>query len=174
MLFWYNSTIHELMPATHVDFQSIRSTKLHLAHITLVGFLVRVNTHVSGQTGWSIKHLLANIALVPSLLLPSLRRRRFFSYLLLLDFKSDFFLVRNPQTQHQRFFFFHFFSISRHFQNRPRVVRRSFRTWIFPSRSIIRTRDFKRESREVENSCIACRMCDVIREEEEKKKEKKV
>jgi hypothetical protein len=27
MLFWYNRTIHELMPATHVDFQSIRSTK---------------------------------------------------------------------------------------------------------------------------------------------------
>ena len=46
MLFWYNRTIHELMPATHVDFQSIRSTKLHLAHIAFVRFLVRVNTHV--------------------------------------------------------------------------------------------------------------------------------
>ena len=114
MLFWYNRTIHELMPATHVDFQSIRSTKLHLAHITLVRFLVRVNTHVPfqatrssktllahitfvrflfrvnthmyGQFRCANKHLLANIALVllRPLSLPSLTRARFFSYLLVL------------------------------------------------------------------------------------------
>ena len=67
MLFWYNRTIHELMPATHVDFQSIRSTKLHLAHIAFVRFLVRVNTHVHFQMTRFTKSFIANITLVRSL-----------------------------------------------------------------------------------------------------------
>ena len=129
---------------THVFLQTISSSKTHLAHIALVRFLVRVNTHValsnhqnnekfyrthhihtvsrsceyarvSGQVGWILKHLLANIALVPSLPLPSLPRSLFFSHL--------FSLVRNLQTQHQIWFFF--LSL----QNRPRV-HRSFRMWI--------------------------------------------
>ena len=132
---------------THVFLQTISSSKTHLAHIALVRFLVRVNTHValsnhqnnekfyrthhihtvsrsceyarvSGQVGWILKHLLANIALVPSLPLPSLPRSLFFSHL--------FSLVRNLQTQHQIWFFF--LSL----QNRPRV-HRSFRTWILSS-----------------------------------------
>ena len=81
------------MVSTHVPFQTTRFTKTLLAHIALVRFLVRVNTHValsnhqnnekfyrthhihtvsrsreyarvSGQVGWILKHLLANIALV--------------------------------------------------------------------------------------------------------------
>ena len=152
MLFWYNRTIHELMPATHVDFQSIRSTKLHLAHITLVRFLVRVNTHVCSQMWLRLKHLLANIALVPSLPLRSFldKIRFFFLYLMMIRLEIIL-LVRNPQTQHQRFFFFlHFFFFSRHLQNRPRV-HRAFRMWILSSsHSIISVRDFKRESCEVD------------------------
>ena len=129
------------MPATHVDFQITRTTKTLLAHIALVRFLVRVRTHVYGQLGWISKHLLANIALVLlgflSLHSFSRRRRHFFSYLLLLeDFKNDFILVRNLQTQHRLFFLFFFCSRiqTRHLQNRPRV-HRSFRMWILSSSS---------------------------------------
>ena len=64
---WYNRTIHELMPATHVDFQSIRSTKLHLANITLVRFLVRVNTHVLFQITRITKSFIAHITFIRSL-----------------------------------------------------------------------------------------------------------
>jgi hypothetical protein len=94
---------------THVDFQFTRFTKSFIAHITFVRFLLRVNTHVSGQLGWSIKHLLANIALVllRSLSLHSFSRRRYFSYLIFLDIKIDLiFVLRNPQTQHQIWYFF--------------------------------------------------------------------
>ena len=49
---------------THVDFQSIRMTKLHLAHITLVRFLVRVNTHVDFQITRCTKTFLAHITFV--------------------------------------------------------------------------------------------------------------
>ena len=146
-------TTNELMLSTHVFFQMTRLTKTLLAHITFIRFLVRVRKHVYGQDGRISKHLPASIALVPSLPLPSLRRRRFFSYLLLLDFKNDFVLVRNLQTQHRCwllfFFFFFFFFISRNLQNRPRV-HRAFRMWILSSHGIISIRDFKRESYEVE------------------------
>ena len=83
---------------THVPFQTTRLSKTLLAHITFVRFLVRVSTHVYSQTGWTIKHLLANIALVlPSLSLPSFRRRRlFFSYLIAL------LIIRYSQTQQHR------------------------------------------------------------------------
>ena len=116
---------------THVGFQMMRFTKTLLAHITFIRLLVRVRTHVYGQLGWISKHLLANIALVllGFLSLHSFsRRRHFFSQLLLLeDFKNDFILVRNLQTQHLWFFFLFL-------QNRPRIFR-SFRMWIFPSSS---------------------------------------
>ena len=39
----------ELMLSTHVVFQTIRMTISLLAHIALVRFLVRVNTHVDFQ-----------------------------------------------------------------------------------------------------------------------------
>ncbi len=154
MLFWYNRTIHELMPATHVDFQITRLTKLHLAYITFVRFLVCVNTHVPFQTTRRSKTLLANIALVlRSLPLRSflIKSRFFFLYLMMICFEIIL-LLRNPQTQHQRFFFLlhFFFFISRHLQNRPRV-HRAFRMWILSSsHGIISARDFKRESCEVE------------------------
>ena len=75
------------MLSTHVRFQTTRLTKTSPAHITFIRFLVRVNTHVSGQIVWCSKHLLANLALV--LLRPlfsslPLRRARFFSYLIVL------------------------------------------------------------------------------------------
>ena len=83
---------------THVPFQTTRLSKTFLAHITFVRFLFRVSTHVFDQLGWTIKHLLANIALVlPSLSLPSLRRSRlFFSHLISL------LIIRYSQTQHHR------------------------------------------------------------------------
>ena len=59
---------------THVDFQLTRCTKLHLAHFTLIRFLVRVNAHVDFQRIRITKTLLAHIALVlPSLSLHSFR-----------------------------------------------------------------------------------------------------
>ena len=137
---------------THVVLQIPRMTKTLLAHITFKRFLVRVNTHVSSQMRWRLKHLLANIALVPSLPLRSfLNKSRFFFLYLIMICLEILLLVRNPQTQHQRFFFYlHFFFISRHLQNRPRV-HRSFRMWILSSsHSIISMRDFKRESCEVD------------------------
>merc|ERR1711906_50913 len=92
----------------------------------------RVRTPVSGQTGWISKHLLANIALVPSLFLRSFPNSYlffsfFFLYLMMIRLEIII-LVRNPQTQHQIWFFFflHFFFIfSRNLQNRPRVVHRA-------------------------------------------------
>ena len=115
-----------------VALQSTTLTKLHLAHIAFVRFLVRVNTHMHGQFRWISKHLLAHIALVlRSLPLHSFLKRRFF-FLYLLIRLEIIILVRNPQTQHQRFFFLHFFFFSRHLQNRPRV-HRALRMWILSS-----------------------------------------
>jgi hypothetical protein len=140
-----------------VALQSTTLTKLHLAHIAFVRFLVRVNTHVYGQEGWASKHLLANIALVPSLPLPSLRRsRHFFSHLLLLeDFKNDFILVRNLQTQHRWWllFFLFFFSFPLlhiiTLQSRPRVHRRAFRMWILSSHYSLNNNNINNT-----NSCV--------------------
>ena len=119
-----------------VDSQSTRVTKAHLAHVAFVRFLVRVNTHMSRQLGWCYKHLLANIALVllPSLSLPSLRRRRlFFSYLISL------LIIRYPQTQQHRSSFSSlslFYSLLlRNTRNHHRLrVFRSFRMFILSSR----------------------------------------
>ena len=120
--------------------QSTRFTKTLLAHITLVRFLVRVNTHVVFQITRLTKSLLAHIALVlRSLSLHSflIKNRFFFSYLLLLDFKNDFILVRNLQTQHRWLLFFFFSPALHHLQNRPRVDRALW-MWILPSHVIIR------------------------------------
>ena len=43
-------TTNGLMEKTNVSFQSTRMTKSFIAHITFIRFLVRVNTHVYGQT----------------------------------------------------------------------------------------------------------------------------
>ena len=142
------------MLSTLVDVQLTRCTKTLLAYITFVRSLVRVNTHVFCQTGWSIKHLPANIALVLcSLPLHSFlfKSRFFFLYLMMIRLEIII-LVRNPRTQHQRFFFLSL-------QNRPRV-HRAFRMWILSSsHGIISVRDFKRESCEVEEErIIACVM----------------
>ena len=59
---------------THVVLQSNRMTKSFIAHIALVRFLVRVNTHVDFQMTILTISLLANIALV---LLRSLPLRSF-------------------------------------------------------------------------------------------------
>ena len=116
---------------THVPFQMISSNKTFLANITFARSLVRVNTHVGFQTTSLSKTLLANIALVlPSLPLRSFlnKSRFFFLYLMMIRLEN----VRNSQTQHQRFFFLHFFFFSRHLQNRPRV-HRALRMWILSS-----------------------------------------
>ena len=137
---------------THVPFQSTGLTKTLPANITFVRFLVRVSTHASGQTGWISKHLVAHVALVPYLSLRSFPNSYlffsffyslffvFFLYLKIIRLETNL-LIRNPQTQHQRFFFF-----SRHLQNRPRV-HRAFRMWTLSSHSIIliRIRDFRGE-----------------------------
>jgi hypothetical protein len=141
---------------THVPFQFTGLTKTLLANITFVRFLFRVRTPVSGQTGWISKHLLANIALVPSLFLRSFPNSylffSFFFLYLMMTRLEIIILVRNPQqTQHQIWFFFFlnfFFIFSRNLQNRPRVVHRAFSAWILSSsRSVtrIRMRDFRRE-----------------------------
>jgi len=118
---------------THVDFQIIRTTKSLLAHITFIRFVFRVSTHVSGQVGWILKHLLAKIALVPSLSLRSFPNSYlfffFFLYLMMIRLVEIIILVRNPRTQHQRFFFLSL-------QNRPRV-HRSFRMWILSSTHVV-------------------------------------
>ena len=51
---------------THVDFQTISSSKTLLAHITFVRFLVRVNKLVRFQMIRSTKSLLAQITFVRS------------------------------------------------------------------------------------------------------------
>ena len=132
---------------------------------------------MSGQTGWISKHLLAHVALVPYLSLRSFPN----SYLFFSFFYSLFFvfflylkmirletilLVRNPQTLHQRFFFF-----SRHLQNRPRV-HRAFRMWTLSSHSIIliRIRDFRGEE-EVDSYGAHVSFCVIRKEGGEKKKD---
>ena len=119
----------------HVDLQITWCTKTLLAHIAFIRSLVRVNTHMSRQLGWCYKHLLADIALaLPSLSLPSLRRRRlFFSYLISLR------IIRYPQTQQHRSSFSSlslFYSLLlRNTRNHHRVrVFRSFRMFILSSR----------------------------------------
>ena len=121
---------------THVSLQMTRLIKSLLAHITLVRFLVRVNTHVVFQSTRCTKTLLAHIALVSLRSLPLhsflINSRFFFSHLMMIHLEIIL-LVRNPRTQHQRFFFLTL-------QNRPRV-HRSFRTWILSSaHSITRRR----------------------------------
>ena len=127
---WYQvqqDYVNELMNVTHVPFQATRCTKSFIAHIAFVRLLIRVNTHVSGQLGWSCKHLLANIAfmLLRSLSLHSFSRSHlFFSYLFV---HLIIIIIRYSQTQHLWFFFLSL-------QDRPRV-HRSFRMWILSSSS---------------------------------------
>ena len=109
----------------------------HTSHI-FIRSLVRVNAHASDQTGWSIKHLLAHIALA---LLRSLPLRSFLSikvsFLLFVSDDDDSFTSRSSSSssggifkrEHQLWFFF-----LACLQNRPRV-HRSFRTWIYLSSS---------------------------------------
>ena len=126
---------------TLVPFQITRLTKTLLANITFIRFLVRVNTYVDFHLRRCTKTLLAHITfMLRPLSLPSLRRRLFFSYLLLLDFKNDFVLVRNPQTQHRWFFFF--FSLLHSTRNHHRLyVYRAFRMFILSSRHLIKERE---------------------------------
>jgi hypothetical protein len=79
------------------------------------------------QIGWFCKHLPANIALVPSLSLHSFlfKGRFFFLYLMMICLEIILLIIRNPRTQHQRFF-------SLTLQNRPRV-HRALRVWILSS-----------------------------------------
>ena len=49
-VYLYTMTLKALMLSTHVPSQITRYTKTLLAHITLVRFLVRVNTHVAFQS----------------------------------------------------------------------------------------------------------------------------
>ena len=121
------------MLSTLVAFQSTRFTKSFLAHITFVRFLVRVNTHVYGQEGWSVKHLLANAALVlRSLSLRSFPKISFF-FLYLFVLLLLLLLIRYSQTQqHSLFFslqsFFSLLSVARdHHRFR---VHRALRMWI--------------------------------------------
>ena len=125
-----------LVFSTLVVSQTTRVMKTHLAHIALVRFLVRVNTHMYGQCRWIWKHLLAHIALVlRSFPLHSFlfKSRFFFLYLMMICLEIIIILVRYPQTQHREGVLFSlFFSL----QNRPRV-HRSFRMWILSSRDCL-------------------------------------
>jgi len=110
---------------------------------------------VYSQFRWSIKHLPAHIALVPYLSLRSFPNSYlffsffyslffvFFLYLKMIRLETILLIIRNPQTQHQIWFFF----FSRNLQNRPPRVHRSFRMWTLSSRGSIRirTRDFRGE-----------------------------
>jgi hypothetical protein len=103
---------------------------------------------VSGQVGWISKHLLANIALVPSLSLRSFPNSYlffffffslFFVFFLYLMICLEIILNRNPQTQHRFFslFFSLFFSPTLHHpQNRP-GVHRALRVWILSSHVVV-------------------------------------
>ena len=121
---------------THVVFQRTRVTKTLLAYITF-GFLLRVNTHVSLQMTRCTKTLLAHIALVSLRSLPLhsfLINSRFFFSHLMMIHLEIILLLRNPRAHKHHRFFF------LTLQNRPRV-HRSFRTWILSSaRSITRRR----------------------------------
>ena len=123
----------------------------HTSHI-FIRSLVRVNAHASDQTGWSIKHLLAHIALA---LLRSLPLRSFLSikvsFLLFVSDDDDSFTSRSSSSssggifkrEHQIWFFF-----LACLQNRPRV-HRSFRTWIYLSSSTrVSRRSFSLSQRE--------------------------
>ena len=131
----------------------------HTSHI-FIRSLVRVNAHASDQTGWSIKHLLAHIALA---LLRSLPLRSFLSIkvsFLLFVSDDDSFTSRSSSSssggifkrEHQLWFFF-----LACLQNRPRV-HRSFRTWIsffFDSCRVVLSVS-RREKREVLSFSLVC------------------
>ena len=57
-------TTNELMLSAHVPFQITRITETLLAHITLVRFLVRMNTHVFFQITRITKLHLAHITFI--------------------------------------------------------------------------------------------------------------
>jgi hypothetical protein len=88
---------------------------------------------VCSQTGWSIKHLPANIALVPSLSLHSSsnKSRFLFSLLILLlhDITTRHAREHPPQSLHVSFFFSSLLLPKIALQNRPRV-HRALRVWI--------------------------------------------
>ena len=102
----------------------ISSSKTLLAHFTFVRSLVRVNTHVSRQISLTSKHLLANIALVPSLSLHSFsnKSRFLFSHLILLhhDITTRHARENPPQSLHVSLFFSSLL-LPITLQNRPRV-----------------------------------------------------
>ena len=114
---------------THVVFQSTRVTKTLLAYIALVRFLLRVNTHVVFQSTRCTETLLAHIALV------SLRSLPLHSFLIISRFffshlmmiHLEIILLLRNPRAHKHHRFF-FLTL----QNRPRV-HRSFRTWILSS-----------------------------------------
>ena len=60
----HNRTTEALMLSALVPFQITKLTKSFLAHIALVRFLVRVNTHVVLQSTRLTKTLLAHITFV--------------------------------------------------------------------------------------------------------------
>ena len=122
-------------------------TKLHLAHFTLIRFLVRVNAHVGFQRIRITKTLLAHIALVlPSLSLHSFRsgNNKSLWHVMMILLHHDIFIVfTGTATEHPQqpklFVSLFFFSSSPllfliTFQNRLYVYR-SFRMWILSSSS---------------------------------------
>ena len=122
---------------THVSLQMTRLIKSLLAHITFVRSLVRVNTHVVFQMTRCTKTLLAHIALVSlrSLPLHSFLINSRFFFSHLMMIHLEIILLLRNPRAHKHHRFF-FLTL----QNRPRV-HRSFRTWILSSaRSITRRR----------------------------------
>jgi hypothetical protein len=114
---------------THVVFQSTRVTKTLLAYIALVRFLLRVNTHVVFQSTRCTETLLAHIALVSlrSLPLHSFLINSRFFFSHLTMIHLEIILLLRNPRAHKHHRFF-FLTL----QNRPRV-HRSFRTWILSS-----------------------------------------
>ena len=114
---------------THVVFQSTRVTKTLLAYIALVRFLLRVNTHVVFQSTRCTETLLAHIALVSlrSLPLHSFLSNSRFFFSHLMMIHLEIILLLRNPRAHKHHRFF-FLTL----QNRPRV-HRSFRTWILSS-----------------------------------------
>ena len=123
-----------MMLSTLVPFQIARVTKSFITNIAFKRFLVRVNTLVDVQLTRLTKSFIAHII-----------------------------LIRNPQTQHQRFFFLCL-------QNRPRV-HRAFRMWILssPHDNYFLLLLLLLFSREVHSRMYAC----VLKKKKKKKKKRK-
>jgi hypothetical protein len=104
---------------THVAFQIASLSKTLLTHIAFE-HLVRVNTHVYSQTGCISKHLPANIALVlPSLSLHSFSNNSsfFFPHLMILFHTTRHAHEHPPQSLHVFVFSFFFSHTTTRFRN---------------------------------------------------------